>query len=265
MRAFVSGTITFGLVTIPVKFYVSASDQGLSFNNITKAGNRVKIRYVDEVTGEEAPYDSCVKGYEFAKGQFVTFTADELKALELQTSKTIDIREFVPESAIGYLNVEKTYYLGPDKGGDKGYALLSDAMRAKGAVAIAQWVNKGKEHLVAVRPHGTGLALQVLWYKDEIRDFNQIEVTAFPITDPERELAGKLISMLMNDAFELDKYQDRHAKLLLAAVQAKSAGREIVIPENAPAATALDLISALKQSVVEKTPKAKKKGKRNDP
>jgi DNA end-binding protein Ku len=266
MRSFVSATIAFGLVSIPVKFYVSASDESLSFNNITKAGNRVKIKYVDAVTGEDAPYDSCVKGYEFAKDQFVTFTAEELKELELSASKTIDIQEFVPADSIDFVQIEKTYYLGPDKGGDKGYALLSDVLKAQGKVAIAQWVNKGKEHLVLLRPYRLGLALQILYYHNEVRDFNEIEVAPLPISEAEQALAHKLVEALSSDEFEADKYDDRYAKILKSVVDAKVNGREVIIPQDANTKSTLDLFSALKATLEQAKPKVKtpktKKGKK---
>jgi len=265
MRAHTSGTITFGLVAIPVKVYLAAcDDQGITFNMLAKkTGNRLKQKYVDAATGDEVTRDETIKGYEHSRGQFVTFTADELKALELATTKAIEITEFVDESTIHTLHIEKSYYLGPDKGGDKGYSLLSDAMTQRGKVALAQWVHHGKGHLVVIRPYRGGLLLQDLWYANEIRDFSQIEVAAVQITDAERKLAGQLIDALTSGGFEPDKYEDEYAAKLAEAVQAKVAGQEIVIPHDAePTTNSVDLFAALKSTLEQAKTRGPKKGPR---
>ncbi len=263
MRAHTSGTITFGLVSIPVKVYLAAcDDQGIDFNLLSKkTGNRLKQKYVDAATGEEVLREDMMKGHEHTRGQFVTFTNEELKELELATTKAINITEFVDESTIHALHVEKSYYLGPDKGGDKGYVLLSEAMAERRKVAIAQWVHHGKGHLVVIRPYKGGLLLQDLWYENEIRDFSQIEVMATPISDPERKLAGQLIDALTSGGFDPSKYSDEYTEALLEAVQAKIAGQEITIPHDAsPATSSVDLLSALKLTLEQaKAPKKSKK------
>jgi DNA end-binding protein Ku len=264
MRAHTSGTITFGLVSIPVKVYLAASDdQGISFNMLSKkTGNRLKQKYVDAATEEEVTREETLKGYEYARGQYVTFTKEELAAIELSTTKTIEIAEFVDESTIHSLHIEKSYYLGPDKGGDKGYVLLSEMMADRKKVAIAQWVHHGKGHLVVIRAYQGGLLLQDLWYANEVRDFSQIEVAATPISAAERKLAGQLIDALTTGGFDPTHYEDEYAAALSAAVQAKVAGQEIVVPHDAnPATNSLDLLAALKDSIVarpkKKAPKKK--------
>ena len=259
-RAMANVTISFGLVSVPVKLYVAASDESIKFNLITPEGNRVKQQQVDAVTGDVVVWDELKKGYEFAKDQFVTFTPAELEALRLVGGKTIEIKEFVPADSVNFVQVEKAYYVGPDKGGDKGLALLSDAMKALDKVAIAQWMNKGREHLVVVRPYKHGLVMQVLFYGNEVRDYEEIEVAALPITDAERTLAVKLIEALSSDEFESDKYEDRYAKAVREAVDAKVAGREVSFVEEVAEKPQVNLFEALMKSL-EKAP-AKKQTKK---
>lgn len=256
-RASVTTTITFGMVTIPVKFYVSAKDESVSFNMISPEGNRVKQKLVDGVSGKEVLPEEVKKGYEFEKGRYVTFTADEIAKLELAGAKTIVIREFIDAEDIDPVQIEKTYYLGPDKGGDKGYALLSDAMKALGKAAIAQWHTKGRAHLVAIRPYKRGLILQILFYANEVRDFDQIEVVAHVISDAERNMAAKLMEAFESDGFEPAAYVDEYASNLMSAVAQKVAGQEITVPADVPQANVLDIFEALKMSIAQAGKKAK--------
>lgn len=262
IRATATATIMFGMVSIPVKFYLAAKDESVGFNMISKAGNRIKMQFVDGETAEVVEQADALKGYEFEKGRFVTFTKDELETLGLQNDKALTVAEFVPAEAIDVIQVEKVYFLGPDKGGDKSYALLSDAMKISGKVAIAQWHTKGRAHLVAIRPYKSGLIAQILFYAPEVRDFGQIEVTPFPISTAEQNLALKLLDALSNDEFDASRYEDEYAKSIKEAVNAKVAGQEITVPVSTPKTNTLDMFEALKQSL-SKAPKkpAPKKGK----
>jgi DNA end-binding protein Ku len=249
MRSTTAVSIVFGLVNIPVKLYVSASDESLKFNQITKDGNRTKQKLFDAVTDKEVAYDDLKKGYEFAKGQFVTFTSDELDSLALPSTKTITIQEFVPEGSVDPISVEKSYYVGPDKGGDKGYCLLTQVMKKKGVVAIAKWSSKGKEHLVAIRPHGDRLVVQVLFYNNEVRNFEEIAVIPCLVTPSEMELAEKLVAHLTSKTFESYRYEDEYAKAVKGAVEEKVAGKEISVVTTSAQATVVDLFDALKMSL----------------
>lgn len=263
-RCFTKSTISLGVVSVPVKFYVSASDEGLSFKMLTKAGNLIKQKYVDAATGEDTVFADLDKGYEYAKGQFVRFTKDELAVLDMQ-SDTMDIKEFINLSDLDFVQVEKTYYLGPDKGGDKGYALLADVLKAQDKAAIAQWVYKGKTHLVAVRAYEGRLVLQVLFYKAEVRDIGQIEVMPLVVTDTERHLAERLVDALTTKAFDPSIYEDKYAKSVKEAVEKKISGKEVImVAEEAPKAQVIDLFEALKMSLqaAESTKKPKGKGKK---
>jgi DNA end-binding protein Ku len=252
MRAAASVTLSLNMLAIPVRLYLAAADDALSFNMLTPKGNRAKMKFVDAVTDEEVTQKDCDKGYEFSKGQYVRFTQNELKDLEVKTGKNVvDIKEFVEVDVINFAHVEKTYYLGPDKGGDKGYVLLSETLRNMGLAAVAQWTDKGKQKLVVVRPYGAGMALQVLFYTKEVRDFGEIEVNALPITADERKLAKELVSKYVNpEGFNPAAYADEYAENVLTAVQEKIEGKEISMVEQTPATlTSLDLLAALKNSI----------------
>jgi DNA end-binding protein Ku len=223
-----SATITFGLVSIPVKFYTSADAEGVKFNQLTPKGNRTKQKLIDSVTGEEVTHDQLDKGYEYAKDQFIRLTKEELKSLEAECdSKTVDITEFVEASSVDPLWVEKTYYLGADKGAEKGYLLLSQAMAANNRVAVAQWNARGKEHLVCIRPYKGGLVLHQMYYATEVRPFDEIAVTSkLPITDGERNMATKLLQSMSAETFDQTKYQDHYVARVRAAIDEKVAAGE---------------------------------------
>jgi DNA end-binding protein Ku len=252
-RATSSGTISFGLVSIPVKFYTAASSEQASFNMLhKKCGGRVKQQYICPTDNNEiVERTEMVKGYEYARGQYVTFTDDEIKALEAERSNSIEIAEFVPLSSVDFVSVEKTYYLGPDKGGDKAYRLLSESMTKKDVVAVGRWASRGKEQLVLIRPYGKdGIILHQLYYATEVRAFDEIDTGAtFKFSDKEHDLAEKLIEQLSSESFEPDKYSDSYSERVDSAVQQKVEGKEITIAPEAPKAQIIDLFEALKKSL----------------
>jgi DNA end-binding protein Ku len=250
-RALASGTISFGLVSIPVKLYTAASSEQVSFNMLhKKCGGRVKMQYHCPTDNEVVERSDTVKGYEHARGQYVLFTEEELKAFEAERSNSIEITEFVPLTSVDFVSVEKSYYLGSDKGGDKAYSLLSQAMTSKGKVAIGRWAARGKEQLVVVRPYQDGLILHQLYYANEVRAFSEIDGPAkLTISDKERDLAEKLIDQLSSDAFEADKYHDTYSDKVRAAVEQKAQGQEITVAPEAPKAQIIDLFDALKRTL----------------
>ncbi len=253
MRASASGTLTFGLVCVPVKVYAATSPEAVSFNLITRNGNRVKQRLVDEVTGSEVQRQDCQKGYEYAKGQYVVFTQDELTSLESEKDSVMAISEFVDAGSVDPVSIEKTYYLGPAKGGDRGYALLAKTMRRLGKVAVAQWTNRGRDHLVIVTPFKDGLALLQCFYKHEVRDFDEVEAAVVSVTEPEEAVAEQLVNMLSKGAFDAGKYRDRYADRVRAAVEKKIAGQEVTAAVAKNDDTILDLYAALKASLQVRT------------
>src|SRR6266516_6623791 len=186
-----SGNISFGLVSIPIKMFSSASPGGVSFNQLhQKCGGRIRQQQICPTCNEVVERSALVKGYEFAKDQYVQFTEEELKALEGEASRMIDIAEFVPLAKVDPVYFEKAYYLGPDKGGEKAYRLLTDAMAKSGRVAVATFVMRGKESLVLIRPSSDGLMLHTMFFSDEVRGFGEIDKgTGAKIRDGEMELA----------------------------------------------------------------------------
>lgn len=252
-RAIASGTISFGLVSIPVKLFTATASQQVRFNMLhAETKGRVKQQYVLASTGEVVDRKSMAKGYEYARGQFVLFTEEEIKKLEAERSSSIEIVEFVPLDSVDLISVEKTYYLGPDKGGDKAYKLLSASMIDTGKVAVGRWAARGKEQLVLIRPYRDGLLLHQMFYADEVRAFDEVDTGAtVNFRDIERELAVKLINELSVDEFDASKYHDEYADRVKAAVEQKIAGQEIAVVGEVPRAEIIDLFEALKMSLAE--------------
>ena len=250
-RALSSATISFGLVAIPVKLYTATSSQQVHFNMLhPETKTRVQQQYITPATGEVVDRGTLVKGYEYAKGQYVVFTDEELKALEAERSNSVDILEFVPLSSVDLLSVEKTYYLGPDKGGDKAYRLLTESMKRTQKVAVGRWAARGKEQLVLLRPYKDGLVLHQMFYANEVRAFDEVETGAtFQFKDVELNLAENLIAQLSHDAFDPSRYKDEYATRVLEAVDQKVAGQQIHVAQEVPKAQVIDLFEALKQSL----------------
>ena len=247
-----SGTISFGLVSIPVKMFTAASSESVSFNQLhAKCGGRIKQQLLCPTCNEVVERGSLVKGYEFAKEQYVQFTEQELKALESEVSRMIDITEFVPLAQVDPIYFEKTYYLGPDKGGEKAYRLLSDAMLQMERVALAKFCMRGKESLVLIRPAKDGLMLHTMYFADEVRDFGEVDKgDSAKIKPGEIELANRLITELSTDAFRPDQYTDDYRTRVLQVVESKVEGREVTsLAPQAQRAQVIDLMEALKQSL----------------
>src|ERR1700730_5557861 len=250
-----SGTISFGLVSIPVKMHTAASAGGVSFNQLhVKCGNRLRQQMFCPVDNEVVDRSQIVKGYEFQKDQYVRFTDEEIKSLEGETSRVIEIEEFVPLSTVDPIYFEKTYYLGPDKGGDKPYRLLADAMSKTERVALAKFVMRGKESLVLIRPAQHGLMLHTMYFADEVREVGEIEKgKSVKLRDGELELAERLIGELSHDEFKPEQYQDEYRNRVLEVVNSKVEGKEITAaaPET-QRAQVIDLMDALKQSLAKR-------------
>jgi len=247
-----SGTISFGLVSIPVKMYSAATSAGVSFNQIhAKCGGRIRQQLICPTCNEVVERSALTKGYEFAKDQYVQFTEDELKALEGEASKMIDIAEFVPLAQVDPIYFEKTYYLGPDKGGEKAYRLLTDAMQKAGRVALAKYVMRGKENLVLIRPSQQGLMLHTMYFADEIRDFGEVDKGADAKLKPgELELAERLLAELTSEKFRPEQYADEYRTRVLEVVESKVEGREVTsLAPQAQRTQVIDLMEALKQSL----------------
>ncbi len=247
-----SGTISFGLVAIPIRLYAAASSASVSFNLLHAAcGSRIKQQTFCPTCNETVERTALVKGYEVVKGQYVRVTDDELKALEGEASQTIDIAEFVPLPQVDPIYFEKTYYLGPDKGGEKPYRLLADAMAKSEQVAVAKFIMRGKETLVLIRAAQGGLMLHTMYFADEVRDFGEIERgQSAKIADREMELALQLIKGLASEAFQPEQYKDEYRQRVLDLVNSKAEGKQLTAaPAVAERPRVVDLMAALKESL----------------
>src|SRR5262245_25955869 len=255
-RAIATATVSFGMVSIPVKLYSAAeSSTGISFNMLHKEdGSRLKQQYICLKDGQVVPRDHMVKGYEFARDQYVTFTPEEIKELEEKSSQSIDIAEFVSASLIDPIYFDKPYYVGPDKGGDRAYRLLAKAMRDSGRAALARYGARGKRYLVMIRPTADDrLVMQQLHYADEVRATSEVPIGDVEVREQELKLAMQLIDQISSDVFRPESYEDDVRKRVQEAIQRKVEGSEIAIaPAEAPGAVVIDLMEALKASLAKK-------------
>ena len=259
-RMLQAGTISFGLVNIPIKLYTAASSQNVAFHLIhAKCGSRIKQQQTCPVCNVVLTRDDLVRGYESAKNQYVLFTEAELEGLEQAASKNIDIVEFVPLPKVDPVFFEKSFFLGPDKGGEKPYRLLAEAMAKANRVAIAKFVMRGKENLVLIRPAQDGLLLHIMYFADEIRNFGEIDKGSAALKENELGLATRLIEELSVDEFKPEQYHDEYRERVLDVVNQKAAGQEISTGEvpNRPAEV-VDLMEALKASLAKGPAREKK-------
>jgi DNA end-binding protein Ku len=251
-RSIAAGTITFGLVSIPVKMYVATSSKQITFHMIhASCGTRVKQQLYCPHHKRVVPRSEIVKGYEPRKGRIVALAKEDLDAVEAEANRAIDIREFVPLAAVDPVYFEDTHYLGPDRDAEKAYHLLARAMREKDRSAVAQYVHHGKEHLVLIRPYEHGLALHTLYYADEVRDLAGIDVGRAPkLSAGEIATAEKLIEQLSADGFRPEQYDDAYRERLKAALGRKGKGvAATTVEEEEPRGKVVDLMEALKASL----------------
>ena len=256
-RSIASLSVSFGLVSIPVKLYsATEASRAISFNLLHKAcGSRLKQQYL--CIKEEVPVarEDMVKGYEFAKDQYVIFSPEELKALEEAGTHMAEITEFVPIDAVDPVYFDKAYYLGPDKGGAKPFALLASALRESKRCALGRWAARGKQYIVMIRPVEDGLVMQQLLYAGEVRSIKDLEIPKTEVKDAELKLAKQLIEQQASDTFDPTAYTNEVAARIEAAVQKKVEGEEITLAE-APegGAQVIDLMEALRASLEKKAP-----------
>jgi len=252
-RSIASLTISFGLVAIPVKLYsATQASEKISFNLLhAKDGSRLRQQYVCIEEGVVVERDEMVKGYEFAKDQYVVFSNDELKALEETATNAVDITEFVPVQAVDPVYFDKAYYLAPDKGGAKPYALLTQALEEAGLCALGRWAARGKQYIVMLRPISDGLVMQQLLYADEVRSMSILEIPRAEVKENELKLARQLVEQGASDTFDASAYTDEVKARIEEAIQKKVAGQQITVAE-APAedgAKIIDLMEALRASL----------------
>ena len=252
-RSIASHTVSFGLVSNPVKLYSATEpSRAISFNLLHKTcGSRLRQQYVCIKEDVVVPREEMAKGYEFAKDQYVMFTPEELKALEEVGTHTAEITEFVPITAIDPVYFDKAYYLAPDKGGAKPYALLVKALRETGRCAIGRWAARGKQYNVMIRPMEDGLVMQQLLYDAEVRSIKDIEIPKTDVKEGELKLAEQLIEQQATERFDPSAYKDEVRERIEAAVQKKIEGHEITLAEvpEPRGAQVIDLMEALRASL----------------
>ena len=251
-RSIGTATISFGLVSIPTKLYTTNETSGdIHFNMLHEAdGARLKQQYICTKCNEVVDREHTVKGYEHAKGQYVVFTAEELKALDAVATQSIALEEFVPASAVDPLWVEKSYYLGPDKGGERAYKLIRDAMLETELVGIASYSARGKQYIVCLRPFKEGLIMHQLRYQQEVKDWSEVPLPSLPELKPaEIGLAKQIIQQIAHETFSPDKYKDEVQERMMTLINQKVEGQEITIAPEAPAGKVIDLMEALKASL----------------
>lgn len=252
-RSIASLTLTFGQVSIPVRLYsATESSASLRFNLLAKDGSRLKQQYVSEKDRKVVPREDMVKGFEVEKDTFVLFTPDELKKLEEAGSKDIEIVAFIPQKAVDPIFYDKAYLLAPDKRGGKPYALLVEAMRQSSRCALAKWAWKSKQYVVQVRAVEDGLVLQQLLYADEVRSLRDLGIEKVDVSKGELQLALQLIDQISEEGYDPARFEDAEKKRILAAIEAKVAGREAIESAHDKAPTGgqvIDLMEALRASI----------------
>ena len=272
-RSIGNATISFGLVSVPVTLYSSSeSKASVSFNMLhKKCGSRLKQQYIcPKDDNEVVTRDDTVKGYEFAKDQYVVLSGEELKAIEEKATGMIDVIEFVPLAKVDREYLEKVYYLGPDKGADRAYRLLAAALLDTGKAALGQYAARGQQHLVLLRPLNGVLVMEQLHYADEVRPTTEVTIPAGDVKPMELALAKQLIEQTTNEEFEPSKYKDTVRERVLETIQRKIDGQDItadITPDGG--GKIIDLMEALKASLAatakadtEKAEKATRKGRK---
>lgn len=258
-RAIATAQIAFGLVSIPVKlFSATEASEKISFNMLHKdCGSRIQQQLFCPKDERTIDRSEVVKGYEFSRGQYVLFSEEELKALEEKATQTVEITEFLPQTEIDPIYFSKAYYLGPDKGGDRAYTLLAKAMQETGRWALAKYAARGKQYLVVLRPLASGLVMQQLYYPNEIRSIEELDLGGAIVKDNELKMAVQLAEMGAADEFHPENYRDEVSERVRTLIQQKVDGQEITaIEAEQPRAQVIDLMEALKASLATSPRKA---------
>lgn len=253
LRPLRNAMITFGLVNIPVRFYTATKSEDVHFNLLHEScGSRVNRKWWCPQHDTMIESGEMIKGYPIAKNRYVTFSNEEMEALESDDNRALDITEFVDLDQIDPVFFEKAYFLGPAPGGGKTYKLLATAMKKQNKVALARWVSGNREHLVILRPYEEGLVLHTMYYADEVRDFSAVEKEGdAPVKEKEIKLAEMLIDELTEKTFDPLRYKDEYRERLMDRIAEKSKGKTIVSEvrdEEAPGEV-VDIMEALRRSL----------------
>ena len=252
LRPLRNATISFGLVSIPVRFYTATKTEDVHFHLLHEScGTRVNRKWWCPHHEKIVASDELIRGYAISKNKYVTFTDEEMEALETDDNRSLEITEFVDLQQIDPVFFEKAYFLGPAPGGGKTYKLLASALKKQGKVALGNWISANREHLVVVRPYEEGLILHTMFYADEVRDFGAIEHEAGHVSDKEMKLAEMLIDELTEAKFNPLQFKDEYRQRLLDRIHAKSKGKTIAAeePEEEKGGEVIDIMEALRRSL----------------
>jgi DNA end-binding protein Ku len=252
LRPLRNATISFGLVSIPVRFYTATKPEDVHFHLLHEScGSRVNRKWWCPHHEKIVPSDELIRGYAISKNKYVTFTDEEMETLETDDNRALEITEFVELTQIDPVFFEKAYFLGPAPGGGKTYKLLSTALKKQNKVALGRWVAANREHLVVLRPYEDGLILHTMFYADEVRDFGAIEHEAGHVTEKETKLAEMLIDELTESKFKPLQYKDEYRERLLDRIHAKAKGKTIEAeePEEEKGGEVVDIMEALRRSL----------------
>jgi DNA end-binding protein Ku len=257
-RAILTGSLVIGLVTVPIRLYTATRSEAVTFHLLHgPCGSRIGLRSYCPSCGVTVSREELVRGFETAENEYVRFTEEELKTLENQDDQIMEVYEFVPLEEVDPVYFERTYYVGPGKGGEPAYQLLRQAMEDRGRVALATYRMRGKQHLVLLRPVGEGLQMHTLYYADEVADFGEVERPDVTLRPGELDLAVRLIEDLGHPDFRPEQYDDEYRQRVLAAVESKRAGGTVETPEPQAPPPTEDLIAALQQSLDAARPRAR--------
>jgi len=253
LRPLRNATISFGLVSIPVRFYTATKSEDVHFHLLHEScGSRVNRKWWCPHHEKVVDSDELIRGYEISKNKYVTFTDEEMETLETGDNRALEITEFVDLHEIDPVFYEKAYFLGPSAGGGKTYRLLSQAMKKQDKVAVARWISNGREHLVVLRPYEKGLILHTMYYADEVRDFDAIDIEeSGSVREKEVQLAEMLINELTEKKFDPLQFKDEYRQRLLARIRAKSKGKTIEPEEKEEekGGEVIDIMEALRRSL----------------
>jgi DNA end-binding protein Ku len=253
LRPLRNATISFGLVSIPVRFYTATKAEDVHFNLLHEScGTRVNRKWWCPHHEEIVSSDELIKGYAISKNKYVTFTSQEIETLESDDNRALEIIEFVDLSEIDPVFFEKAYFLGPAPGGGKTYKLLANAMKKQHKVAVARWVASGREHVTVLRPYEDGLVLHTMYYADEVRDFGAVETEDATVREKEVQLAEMLINELTEKKFDPMQFHDDYRKRLLDRIHQKAKGKTITSeekPEEENGGEVIDIMEALRRSL----------------
>jgi DNA end-binding protein Ku len=252
LRPLRNATISFGLVSIPVRFYTATKTEDVHFHLLHEScGTRVNRKWWCQHHEKIVPTDELIRGYAISKNKYVTFTDEEIETLETDDNRSLEITEFLDLNQIDPVFFEKAYFLGPAPGGGKTYKLLATALKKQGKVALGNWIAANREHLVVIRPYEEGLILHTMFYADEVRDFGAVEHEAGHVTEKETKLAEMLIDELTESKFNPLQFKDEYRERLLDRIRAKSQGKTIAAeePEEEKSGEVIDIMEALRRSL----------------